>query len=298
MSKDQVLVHAPEVRRSRWTDVSTLGPWQILEALGEGTWTYVYRAAPIKTVSHSTADYAIKIIKPEFADDPQAVAVLQREAFVGQQISHPHLTCVLSAKLDRSPQYLVTPYQRGITVGELVKHSATLPMSRALWIVRQVAEALSALHERHWLHGDVKPENCFFAQNGHVTLGDLGFARQFSELSRCRAPLLGTPAYLAPELLCEGIAISGCSDAYALGVMLYELLTGQLPFPQHDPAELSAAHRLLAPPDPRQFVTDLPPSVCRLLRKMLAKEPLRRPTGTQLVSQLVDLEIDVFEMRT
>lgn len=297
MFQDQVLDHALAARRLRWSNVATLGPWRILEMLGEGSWTRVYRAAPIKSDSHTAADYAIKVVRPDCIDELQAVALLQREAFVGQQISHPHLTCVLSAKLERSPQYLVYPFQPGVTIRGLLKRFTALPMSRALWIVRQVAEALTALHERQWLHGDVKPENCFVAHNGHVTLGDLGFARQFSELHRRRSSLMGTLAYLAPELLCDGMAVAGCSDVYALGVMLFELLTGQLPFPQSDPAELTAAHRLLPPPDPRQFVSDLPPALSRLLRQMLAKEPLRRPTGTQLVSQLVDLEIDVFDLR-
>jgi serine/threonine protein kinase len=282
---------------SRSAQCATLGPWRLIRILGEGEWARVFLAAPIDATSSSSADYAIKLLKPEFSGDTRWTAILQREAFLGQHLAHPHLACVLSAHVDRSTPYLVLPYQPGQTVRELLTRSIRLPVSQGLWIARQIAEGLTALHDGSWLHGDVKPENSFVSVSGHVTLCDLGFARSFVEGKQNRTVLMGTPAYLAPEFFCDHSTISPGSDVYALGIMLFEMLTGERPFPQQDPAELTAAHRLLPPPDPRRFVPDLSPSLCRLIRQLLAKEPLRRPTGLELVNRLVDLEIDAFETR-
>jgi serine/threonine protein kinase len=172
-----------------------------------------------------------------------------------------------------------------------------LPLAQSMWIGRQVAEAMWALHEKDWVHCDVKPDNIYVATNGHVTLCDLGLARQRCVASQVQTIVAGTPSYMAPEAFCAGGNLSGASDAYSLGVTLYELLTGQYPFPQTEPSELGAAHRLLKPPDPRTFRPDIPVSAARLLRSLLAKEPLRRPVGQDLIQTLVDLEIETFEQR-
>ena len=284
----------PADRSARWSAGTTLGPWRLVHQLGEGAWTQVYRAAPIDSTPDSSADYVIKMIKP--GAETIAAAMLQREAFVSKHVSHPHLACVLSAHIERPPLFLVMPFQAGSTVADELKGCDRLPCSKALWIARQICEGLSSLHSANWIHGDIKPDNIFVAHNGHVTVCDFGFARQLTE-KRNRRIVLGTPAYLAPESYNDSFPDSPASDVYALGVMLYEMLTGSKPFAHTDEAELAAAHRLLTPPDPRLQVPLLPRGVCRLLRTMMAKEPLRRPACAELVELLVDLEIDAFELR-
>jgi serine/threonine protein kinase len=297
MPVHQQYTAAPRGRSTPTPGAHVLGPWRLVRHLGEGTWNHVYQAAPADANEDSPADYAVKVLKPACLGDIQAIAQLRREALVLKTISHPHLQCVLSCHVERAPYYLVMPYQRGASLRTYLRKYERLPLAQSMWIVRQVAEALDALHEQEWIHCDVKPDNVYVAKNGHVTLGDLGLARPRTPLSPTQTMIAGTPAYMPPEAFCVGGVLSGTSDAYSLGVMLFELLTGQYPFPHTSPDELGAAHRMLKPPDPRTYRPDIPATASRLIRNLLAKEPLRRPIGQELIQSLVDLEIETFEFR-
>jgi serine/threonine protein kinase len=155
------------------------------------------------------------------------------------------------------------------------------------------------------MHGDVKPGNIFVSPAGHVTLLDLGFARRNgdttaggtgSAVDRC---VLGTCSYIAPELITSALRADVRSDIYSLGVVLFELLCGRLPFVGKDLAELAAQHRQATPPDLGRLVPDLPGELVELVRQMLAKEPLRRPqTPRELVDRLARIEIATFSERT
>jgi serine/threonine-protein kinase len=171
--------------------------------------------------------------------------------------------------------------------------------AQALWITRQIAEALTVLHAAGWIHADVKPENVMLSAEGHATLLDLGFALQAGS-TECRRgnELRGTIAYTAPEMISAVEPRDQQSDIYSLGATLYEMLTGQPAFAAADVCQLAAAHLHRPPPNPRQRVPGLHPRVSKLLQQMLAKQPLRRPSAAALVEQLVDLEILVFDDRT
>ena len=169
-----------------------------------------------------------------------------------------------------------------------------------LWIARQTAEALDALHAAGWTHGDVSPGNIHVSPSGHVTLIDLSFARRRDEDgSAVDRPVMGTFRYIAPEHITSSLATDIRSDIYSLGVVLFEMLAGRAPFLGEDLAELAVEHRQSAPPDLRRLAPQVPREVALLVCQMMAKNPLRRPqTPRELIERLVRLEIGAFCERT
>ena len=276
-----------------------VGDWQPVRLLDVGSWSHVYQARPRGVGADRPADYAIKrLIATDDQHRRQGLACLQREARVARDVAHANLTAILSAHIDGPPYYLVMPYLEGATLKQLSAAGRRLPLPLSLWIVRQVARALGALHDAGWLHADVKPANIHVSPRGHVTLIDLGLARAVggAECGRHR-PLTGTLQYAAPEMISTAMPIDARCDVYSLGVVLYELITGQLPFAGEDPAQLALAHLQQKPSPSRRFVPQLPLRLGQLVRQLLAKQPLRRPDTGELVVRLAELEIETFDQR-
>ncbi|MHB8957878.1 MAG: serine/threonine-protein kinase [Pirellulaceae bacterium] len=278
--------------------ISYLGDWELLGPIGEGEWSTVFRARPRDCSADRPADYAIKVARTGDPRRPHAEALIMREATVGRVVIHPHLVAVLLAHLTTSPHYLVMPLLEGATLHDALRFCGPLSTSHTLWVVRQIAEALAALHEAGWIHADVKPSNIHVSAAGHATLIDLGFALK-SDSPECApgASLRGTMIYTAPEMISSAVPVDARSDTYSLGITLYELLTGTPPFTDDDTGRLMLAHLQRSLPNPRHRLPGLNRDVNRLLHDMLAKEPLRRPADGELVQRLVDLEIATLEER-
>lgn len=287
----------PRVRVARGQLTRTIGPWHLVRQLGEGQLTEVYQARPTSSTREETADYVVKVLKRSCQDDPLAIQLLQREAFVARQVRHPHLSSILSARTDSAPRFVVMPYIDGVSVADALQEVGRFIVPQALWIVRQTGEALRALHQHGWRHGDVKPANIIVSANGHATLADLGLARPLDASRSSEDALTGSMAYACPETFNPNVPFSPVSDVYSLGITLYELLTASRPFTDQDPTDLAAAHLTRPAPDPRLTVPQLPPRVSRLLRQMLAKDPLRRPAVPELIDWFVDLEVETFSER-
>lgn len=277
-----------------------VGDWELLRLAATGSLAEIYQARPAGGPEDRAAAYAVKLLRAEWQDDPRAVALLRREAVVSRTVCHPHLVSILATGLSQSPHYLVMPWLEGVTLDARLVASPRLDLPRILWITRQVAEALEALAAAGWMHGDVKPANIHLSLEGHATLLDLGFARHRDEtdsvVNRC---VMGSCAYLAPEMLTSALRPDIRSDLYSLGVVLFEMLSGQLPFKARDMVELVAQHKQAPAPDLHQLVPYLPAGVVRLVRELLAKDQLRRPqTPRELIDQLIPLEIATFAERT
>ena len=275
----------------------TFGCWQLLDLLGEGRWSQVFRARPLRSLGDSAADYAIKILRPD--GDSLGAVMMQHEVYVAYHVSHPNLCPILSAHVDAPPFYFVMPLLPGQTVKRLLNTKVSLPPSIALWTVRQVAEAMLELHNKRWIHGDTKPENIIVGPNGHATLTDLGFCRSFDRNHNLsQKQFCGTIAYAAPETLTTALNATPQSDIYSLGIVLFEMLTGESPFRNVPDHNLVVAHLQKKPSDVRSKNPFLSNRISELLTNMLAKDPLRRPTAEELVPWLMDLEIDLIDERT
>jgi serine/threonine-protein kinase len=265
-----------------------------------GAYTDVYRARPADRCGPVPAAYAVKVLREPWCERPEIVALLRREVRVAREVCHPHLISVLASGTTESPFYFVSPWLSGQTLRRILESDRPIDLPVALWIVRQAAEALDALEAAGWMHGDVKPSNLIVSPEGHVTLLDLGFARSLGEGgSAVDGPMMGTYQYIAPELITSKLAADTRSDIYSLGVVLFQILAGRLPFQGETLAELAEQHRNWEPPDLRRLVPTLSGGLTRLVREMLAKNPWRRPRHVrEVIDRLITLEIASFAQRS
>jgi serine/threonine protein kinase len=275
--------------------------WNIVRKLGGGAFTTVYQARPRGAPASQFAGYAIKMLAREHQNTPGVLTRFRQEARASRKVDSAHVVPVLNASLQEAPYFLVTPFLEGASLDTLLSSGISASLPVVLWIMRQAAQGLDALFTAGWMHGDLKPQNVIISPTCHVTLIDLGFARPLDSNEATyrleRPSLVGTPSYMAPELLTSNMLPDIRSDIYSLGVILFEMLTGRLPFDARDPGRLAQQHRE-QPPDLKLICPHLPKRVRRLVYAILAKEPLRRPqTPAELVDRLAALEIETFAER-
>ncbi len=241
----------------------------------------------------SDAPCAIKVIRPEWDERITAVKLLQREARAGLTVHHQHLVRILDAHVTHPPYFVVMNLLPGESVRTCLRRDYSLDVADAVWITRQTAEALAALHRGGIIHGDVKPDNLRLVDPGNATLIDLGFAHRPGENAAFLRDgyVLGTANYLAPEL-CDAVPSEDYRcDVFSLGVTLFELLTGRLPYPPGSLSQTFRRHRCDPPADVRRHVNGLPANLVTLVERLLAHKPEERPKAASIVQQLIKLEI-------
>ena len=280
--------------------VGRIGPWQLVRLLHESELSRVYLARPTDSPTEQQACYVVKVLRKEWWRDPHAIEMQRRAAWLGRSLSHPHLLPVFSASVSQAPFYIVSPRIEGRPLSQILEGGATLPLPLTLWIVRQTAEALAALHDSTGMvHADVKPANIMVSAEGHSTLIDLGFAHSPEEQRHWTTrPVVGTLAYIAPESITSCLGSQPQSDLYSLGVTMYEMLSGKLPFEADTPDELIRLHREEKPLCIRLQAPQTPKVVASLVHRLMAKDCMRRPaTALQVAEELMRLEIECFSCR-
>jgi serine/threonine protein kinase len=263
--------------------------YEILTCLGGGMLTSVYAARACET----DAACALKVLRPDWKDQPVAIKLLQREARACMAVTHPNLVALLDHHVMKPPYYLVMEMLGGESLRRTLRRDYRLDVPTALWIARQTAEALAALHRKGFIHGDVKPDNIRIVADGKAILLDLGFAHRPGENASLLEAgyILGTVDYLAPELCGSEPQDDPRSDIFALGATLFEMLAGQLPYASGSVLETLRRHQTVTPRDLRDHVTGLSRGLADLMDSLLAPQPADRPRAVALVQELIGLEI-------
>jgi serine/threonine protein kinase len=267
----------------------TVPGYELYVRLGGGPLTEVYAARDLGTDSPC----AVKLLRPQIHDEPTAIKLLQREARACLAVRHPHLVRLLYTHVTRPPYFLVMELLDGESLRQRLRRDYRLAYETSVWIARQTAEAIDALHRAGFAHGDVKPDNMRLVSDGQAVLLDLGFAHRPGENSALlnQGYVLGTANYLAPEL-CGPDPVDGlASDLFSLGVMCFEMLTGLLPYPPGPARETMRRHLLEQPADIRASAENVPQALARLLERLLARHPDERLSAALAVQHFIALEI-------
>ncbi len=274
---------------NRMKMLTEISGYDLLKRLGGGPLTTVYAARDLA----EDALCAIKILRPDWEDQTTAIRLLQREARALLAVRHPHLVGLRYAHVLKSPHFLVMDLLPGESLRARLRRDYHLPVRDAIWVCRHVAEALDALHRAGYVHGDVKPDNIHLAGDGNAMLLDLGFAHRPGENDSLleQGYILGTVDYLAPELCGGNPKDDPRSDLFSLGVTLFEMLCGQLPYPQGSLQQTIQRRKIDPPADIRRRIGVLPPSLANLVRRLLARKVEDRPRASWVVQQLISLEI-------
>jgi serine/threonine protein kinase/ABC-type glycerol-3-phosphate transport system substrate-binding protein len=242
--------------------------YRLLEQVGEGAFGVVYRAIQPQV----GREVAIKAVHPELANHPDFVRRFDREAQIVARLEHPHVVPLYDYWREPDAAYLVMRFLRGGSVEDLLEAGPLHP-SRVTSIVEQIASALGAAHRQGVVHRDVKPGNVLLDEEGNAYLTDFGVALDAGSPERSTGTMMrGTPAYLSPEQI-RLEPTSPRSDAYALGIVVFEMLTGEHPFPDTSLTALLDHHVRDAIPSARSLRPQLPPAVDEVIRRATAKDP-------------------------
>jgi hypothetical protein len=248
--------------------------WVLEAERGRGAMGTVYRGVRPEA---PTPPIALKMLATELVRAPEFVERFRREIEILRQLNHPHIVRFLNAGTHDAVPYFVMEFIDGPDLEEYLRQRKRIPWPEVLDIASQVTQALKHAHERGILHRDLKPSNLLRAADGTIKLSDFGLAKLFAKSPQALAgSMVGTVAFLAPECA-SGKPVTKRSDLYALGGVLYNLLTGRPPFVGRTVVELVHKHCHTSPDRPSHWVADLPHELEELVLRLLAKKPSERP---------------------
>lgn len=232
---------------------------------------------------------AVKVLLPSMIGDAAIIERFQREAKATAQLKSPHIVQIFDfGKLTGNVFYIIMEYLPGETVEHFLDRRGRFPLEKAVSVISQVAKGLTAAHDAQLIHRDIKPSNLIMNNAGHVTITDFGLVRPQKKVQQTQVGMIvGTPQYLAPEQA-SSIPMDLRADIYSLGIVFYQLLSGQLPFMSNTPMELLMKHMNEPMPDPRQILPEIPDRIVEIIQRMTAKDPNDRYIGCREL--LWDLE--------
>jgi serine/threonine-protein kinase len=255
--------------------------YEILEVVGAGGMSIVYKAR----CHRLNRNVAIKVLKPEFSNDKNFVTKFRIEAQASAGLTHPNIVNVYDVYDDDGIYFIVMELVEGITLKEYIAENGRLPMDKAIDVSIQIASGLEAAHESHIIHRDIKPQNIIVAKNGTVKVTDFGIARAASP-NTLTSGAVGSVHYISPEQARGGYSDER-SDIYSLGITMYEMVTGRVPFDGDNNVSIALMHIQNEMIPPRQYYPDIYSSFEKIILKATQKKPERRYlTASALIADL------------
>lgn len=247
--------------------------YRLEEQLGSGGMALVYRARDLML----ERPVAVKILRSTYSDDDDFRERFRQEARAAANLSHPNIVTVHDFGLDRGRLFIVMEHVPGTHLKDLIRRQGRFQVADAIDLIVQACAGVGYAHRAGIVHCDIKPHNILITPDMRVKVTDFGIARALASIQpeEKNEVVWGSPQYFSPEQA-AGEPPSPASDVYSLGVAMYELLTGVLPFAADTAAELSRLHREELPPSPRRYNSSIPPALEQIQLKVLAKEPSAR----------------------
>jgi serine/threonine protein kinase len=263
-----------------------LGSFQITEKLGSGAMGVVYLG--VSEMSGKRREAAVKVLSGEVAQKGTAYERFKREVEILQQFRHPNIVRFLAVGRYQGTSYFAMEYVKGTTLEKVIHERGELPWQEVVQIGIQICDALHYAHQHGVVHRDLKPSNLLVSEEGQVKLTDFGIAKDLDATAlTATGRTLGTAAYMAPEQIRGTPEVSHKTDLYALGIVLYQMLTGQIPFLGPTAIVLMHQHLTEAPPRPSAKLAEIPVALDELIVKLMAKEPADRPWDAAAVGMLL-----------
>jgi predicted Ser/Thr protein kinase len=271
--KTQILSHSPEVTPVAAQNIAEAlaSRYEVLDPLGEGGMGMVYRVRDRET----TEILALKLLRPEIARDPAMMDRFKNEIRLAHRITHKNVCRIYDFNRVDDLAFFTMEYVDGESLRAYLKRAGKLTPERVIDLTRQITAGLSEAHAQGVIHRDLKPENVMLGRDGLVKLLDFGIARAIESDVVVARTIMGTPEYMAPEQS-QGKAIDQRADLYALGLILYECLTGRRAFSGATPVEIALKQLKEKPLPPRKFLSSVPPILEAAVMRCLEKEPARR----------------------
>jgi eukaryotic-like serine/threonine-protein kinase len=259
------------------------GRYQLEARIGGGGMAIVYKAKDLVL----NRQVAVKVLRSQFGTDEDFVTRFRREAQAVASLSHPNVVGVYDVGQDGDTHYMVMEYVEGSTLKDLINRHGALPVEEAVRIAAEICDALDHAHQNQIIHRDIKPHNILIGKNGRVKVTDFGIARAVTSTTITHTnAVLGSVHYFSPEQARGGVTAEK-SDIYSLGIVLYEMVTGQLPFSGDSPISVALKHLQEPLPEPRQVNPDIPQSVENVILKALVKDPqLRYASAREMLEDL------------
>lgn len=263
------------------------GRYELIQRIGDGGMAVVYKAK-----DHLLGRYvAVKILRPEFIRDVQFVESFRKESQAAAGLQHPNIISVYDVGREGDIHFIVMELVEGKSLSEIIEQQAPMDWRQVVQISKQVAQALSVAHDHHIIHRDIKPHNIMITPDGTAKLGDFGIAKAVSDSTLTESDrVMGSVHYFSPEQA-RGAYVDERSDIYSLGIIMFEMLTGRVPFDGDNPVQVALMHINRDVPAPSTLVSGVPPALDKIVLKATDRfQSNRYKSAKELLSDMSSIE--------